>query len=88
MKPRHLKRVVLRLLSDGRPRSAREIARAVGAIPRSMCSYLRRLERYHLVRASGVRRSMIWQIGDNGRARLRWFETHPRYDFMLRRFHG
>lgn len=85
---RHLKRVVLRLLADGRPRSAREIAYATGAKSRSMCSYLRRLEKYRLVRVRGARRSFTWSIADNGEARLHWFETHPRYDFMRRRFHG
>lgn len=85
---RHLKKSVLRLLADGRPRTAREIARAVGAVPKSMCSYLRRLERYRLVHVRGVRRSFIWSIADNGLARLRWFEAHPRYDFMRRRLRG
>lgn len=82
---RHLKKLVLQLMADGRPYCAAAVAQNIGAIPRSMNSYVRRLERQGLVSSSLAGRILVFVISPKGRERLRWFETHPRYDFLRRR---
>lgn len=75
---RHLKQDVLRLLADGQCRDARSIAEGVRyAKPRSMSSYLRRLERQRLIQSSYLGRAVAFRITAKGIARLRFFLTHP-----------
>lgn len=84
---RHLKKAVLQSLADGRPRGSHAICDATDYLhPRSMISYLRRLQRQGLLRASLAGRIAVFRISPKGVARLRWFLANPGYDF-LRRFH-
>ena len=79
---RHLKRDVLRLLADGQFRDARSVAQGVrNAEPRSMSSYLRRLERQRLIQSSYSGRAVTFCITAKGVARLRFFLAHPSFDF-------
>lgn len=83
---RHLKRDVLRLLADGQCRDARSVAERVRyAEPRSMSSYLRRLERQRLIQSSYLGRAVAFHITAKGIARLRFFLAHPHYNFLQRR---
>lgn len=85
---RHLKRDVLGLLADGRPRWTFQICDAVGyREPRSMSTYLRRLERQGLIQSlrSADTPFLRFQITDKGRARLRFFQQHSNYDFLRRK---
>lgn len=83
---RHLKRDVLRLLADEQCRDARSVAQGVRyAEPRSMSSYLRRLERQRLIQSSYFGRTVAFRITEKGIARLRFFLVHPCYDFLRRR---
>lgn len=79
---RHLKRDVLRLLVDGRCRDARSVAEGVGySKPRSMSSYLRRLERQRLIQSSHSGCAVTFCITAKGVARLQFFLAHPSFDF-------
>ncbi|MHB8527077.1 MAG: hypothetical protein ACYDD2_13075 [Candidatus Acidiferrales bacterium] len=83
---RHLKKAVLQSLADGRPRGSHAVCEVTGYLhPRSMISYLRRLQRQGLLRASLAGRITVFRISPKGAARLHWFLANPRYDF-LRRF--
>lgn len=85
---RHLKRDVLALLADGRPRWTFQICDAVSyREQRSMSSYLRRLERQGLIQSLiGVDSfALRFQITRKGRARLRFFDRNPNYDFLQRK---
>ena len=83
---RHLKKDVLRLLADRQCRDARSIAEGVRyAEPRSMSSYLRRLEGQRLIQSSYLGRAVGFRITAKGIARLRFFMEHPSYDFMRRK---
>lgn len=85
---RHLKRAVLSLLADGRPRWTFQVSEGVRYREvRSMSTYLRRLERQGLVRGFTDADSFAlrFQITPKGRARLRFFERNSGYDFLRRR---
>ena len=85
---RHLKRDVLALLSDGRPRYSWQICEAVQfAEQRAMSTYLRRLEQQGVIQSlhSADAPVLRFQITERGRARLRFFERNPNYDFQCDR---
>lgn|GEM_PF-3817135 len=84
---RHLKKAVLQSLVDGRSRGSHAVCDATGYLyPRSMISYLRRLQRQGLLRASLAGRITVFRISPKGVARLRWFLANPGYNFLRRRF--
>lgn len=86
---RHLKRDVLALLADGRPRWTFQICEAVRyAEQRSMSSYLRRIERQGLIRSQvgGDSFALRFRITSKGVERLRWFQNNPNY--FARRYGG
>jgi predicted MarR family transcription regulator len=86
---RHLKKVVLRALADSdRPLGSAAICQQVNyRFERSMISYLRKLQRQGLVRASRAGRLLVFRISPKGAARLRYFLANPNYDYQ-RRFRG
>jgi DNA-binding PadR family transcriptional regulator len=87
---RHLKKYVLRVLAESGKAalgSAAICQRVNYRHERSMASYLRRLQKQGLIRASRAGRLLVFRISPKGVARLRWFLANPQYDFR-RRFHS